>query len=201
MRQIPDKFVAQVDQLLHSLLEADAPDSTHIEEEEGEEEAQEDAHVIAEVEEHLQASGVEDGGSEQENGLLSSEQDRDQYQQELDFSEDAGVHIDMEDHQKDAPGGDMPVVGAPDEEDYEDKIPEHEEHEEPVQEAVFELSMQETVQIEGDAHDDAPIYQQEAESEIIVHDVGQNEDPARLDGQLEVNEPTALKPPIGIFFG
>jgi hypothetical protein len=77
VRQIPDRYVAQVDEYLQELIEADA---SPVEEEQAEDEIQGEDGSIAE-------DAAEDG----QDALVSSEQDREQYQE---YSDDGGIDVD-----------------------------------------------------------------------------------------------------------
>ncbi|CAE7186353.1 hypothetical protein P3342_008532 [Pyrenophora teres f. teres] len=90
VRQIPDKYVAQVDQFLHGLMEADLSDESPGEDEgdgdgENQEEAQDDIDVLPEADMEPTSGAADDEGHE--GGLVSSEQDREEYADVEDMEE------------------------------------------------------------------------------------------------------------------
>jgi hypothetical protein len=150
LRQIPDQYVAQVDQYLQDLIEADASPVEEEQLEEMEEEQEEDGLV------------VEDG----QDVLVSSEQDREQYQ---DYSDDGGVGMDGQQDGVQDDEDNQAVVAQQDEEGAEelpegvnnDELPEQTngihvvpedgdqiENAEPMPQ--IEMSVQEVVEMEQD---------------------------------------------------
>lgn len=81
VRQIPDKFVAQVDQLLHDLTEE------HVQVQENDE---------AQLEDEIDVQAAEADEEGQEVGLVSSEQAREQYQDQQEYEEGAEGYGDAE---------------------------------------------------------------------------------------------------------
>ncbi|CAI9628866.1 hypothetical protein GT037_001774 [Alternaria burnsii] len=153
LRQIPDQYVAQVDQYLQDLIEADA---SPVEEEQLEEieEQDEDGLVVEEVVEHAQ------------DVLVSSEQDREQYQ---DYSDDGGAGMDGQQDGVQDDEHDQAVVAQQDQEGAEelpegvnnDEVPEQtngihvvpeddaqSENAEPMPQ--IEMNVQEVVEMEQD---------------------------------------------------
>ncbi|KAH8641724.1 hypothetical protein IG631_04665 [Alternaria alternata] len=153
LRQIPDRYVAQVDQYLQDLIEADESSVEEEQLEEIEEEQEEDDLV------------VEDG----QDVLVSSEQDREQYQ---DYSDDGGAGMDGQQDGVQDDEDNQAVVAQQDEEGAEelpeglnnDELPEHTngihvvpeddaqsenaENAEPMPQ--IEMSVQEVVEMEQD---------------------------------------------------
>jgi hypothetical protein len=144
VRQIPDKFVAQVDQFLHERIQADKA----LEEQAAEMEVE----ALAEEADHL-ANAVADGVMP-DGALVSSEQDRDQYQDHDEFSEGA---LEM-DAQHD---------GTHDEDQDDEMEPNVEEYED----VDVEMSVHENVHLKQDA-DGGDIIVEEVDTEIAVHEHG-----------------------------
>ncbi|KAF1942325.1 hypothetical protein EJ02DRAFT_454345 [Clathrospora elynae] len=111
VRQIPDKFLADVDQFLQDLLEAQSPHDAPTEEEE---ETQEGTNIVAE---DMQFTSETVCGNDQDGDLVSSEQDRDQYQDEEEHNDDAAAQVDMQEEE----GLQATAVQG---KDYEDELPE-----------------------------------------------------------------------------
>jgi hypothetical protein len=144
LRQIPDRYVAQVDRYLQDLIEADESPIEEEQLEEIEEEQEEDGLVVEEA--------VEDG----QDVLVSSEQDREQYQ---DYSDDGGVGMDGQQDGVQDDKDNQAVVAQQDEEGAEelpegvnnDEVPEDDaqsENAEPM--PRIEMSVQENVDMEQD---------------------------------------------------
>ncbi|KAG9193645.1 hypothetical protein G6011_03680 [Alternaria panax] len=109
MRQIPDRYVAQVDQYLHELIEADA--SPAQEEQAGEvEEAQEEDGVV-----------VENAAGHVQDALVSAEQDRDQYQE---LGEDGGIDVNGQQDGAEDKEEDMHAAVAQQDGEEDEQVPE-----------------------------------------------------------------------------
>lgn len=169
LRQIPDQYVAQVDQYLQDLIEADESPVDEEQLEEIDEEQEEDGLVVEEV--------VEDG----QDVLVSSEQDREQYQ---DYSDDGGVGMDGQQDGVQDDEDNPAVVTQQDEEGAEelpegvnnDEVPEqiNEIHVVPEDDAQsenaepmprIEMSVQEVVDMEQDG---AVNVHTEVDTEMVV---------------------------------
>lgn len=167
LRQIPDQYVAQVDQYLQDLIEADASPVEEEQLEEMEEEQEEDGLV------------VEDG----QDVLVSSEQDREQYQ---DYSDDGGVGMDGQQDGVQDDEDNQAVVAQQDEEGAEelpegvdnDELPEHTngihvvpEDGDQIENAEtmpqVEMSVQEVVEMEQDG---AVNVHAEVDIEMVAHE-------------------------------
>jgi hypothetical protein len=163
VRQIPDRYLAQVDKYLHELIDADKSpiDEEHVEIE-VEEEVQEEDGVVA-----------EDG----QDALVSSEQDRDQYQE---YSDDGG--IDMHGQQDGAEEDeDMQAVLAQDGEEDDEELPDDVEFPEEINgDNQFPEDDAENVepvqQVEMSVHEDLVV----EDDECIVH--------AEVDAEIMVRE-------------
>jgi hypothetical protein len=169
LRQIPDQYVAQVDQYLQDLIEADESPVDEEQLEEIDEEQEEDGLVVEDV--------VEDG----QDVLVSSEQDREQYQ---DYSDDGGVGMDGQQDGVQDDEDNPAVVTQQDEEGAEelpegvnnDEVPEqiNEIHVVPEDDAQsenaepmprIEMSVQEVVDMEQDG---AVNVHTEVDTEMVV---------------------------------
>ncbi|KAB2110252.1 hypothetical protein AG0111_0g1073 [Alternaria gaisen] len=158
LRQIPDRYVAQVDQYLQGLVEADESSVEEEQLEEIEEQQEEDDLV------------VEDG----QDVLVSSEQDREQYQ---DYSDDAGAGMDGQQDGVQDDEDNQAVVAQQDEEGAEelpegvdnDELPEHTNgiHVVPEDGDQIEMSVQEVVEMEQDG---AVNVHAEVDIEMVTHE-------------------------------
>jgi hypothetical protein len=167
LRQIPDRYVAQVDQYLQDLIEADESSVEEEQLEEIEEEQEEDDLV------------VEDG----QDVLVSSEQDREQYQ---DYSDDGGAGMDGQQDGVQDDEDNQAVVAQQDEEGAEelpegvdnDELPEHTngihvvpEDGDQIENAEtmpqVEMSVQEVVEMEQDG---AVNVHAEVDIEMVAHE-------------------------------
>ncbi|KAI4646781.1 hypothetical protein J4E93_005005 [Alternaria ventricosa] len=174
VRQIPDRYVAQIDQYLHDLMEADESPVA---------EEQEDGVVVE----------VEDA----QDALVSSEQDRDQYQEDSDGGIDMNGQQDVEDEE------DMQAVAALQQQEREeyDEFPEelpenddpqypeegeNDENIEPVHEEEIEMSMHD-VEMEADA--DGNTLLTTIDTDIVVRDDSPPLDVEEEDGLLNATPP------------
>ncbi|KAI4672678.1 uncharacterized protein J4E78_001179 [Alternaria triticimaculans] len=174
VRQIPDRYVAQIDQYLHDLIEADESPTA---------EEQEDG-VVVEVED------VQDA-------LVSSEQDRDQYQEDSDAGIDMNGQQDLvedeedmqavaalQQQERDEYAEDSPEEANDDE--FPEELPENDENIEPAHEDV-EMSMHD-IEMEADA--DGNTLLTTIDTDIVVRD-----DSPPLDIEDDVEEEDGLLNP------
>ena len=185
VRQIPDRYIAQIDQYLHDLIEADESPTA---------EEQEDG-VVVEVED------VQDA-------LVSSEQDRDQYQEDSDAGIDMNGQQDLvedeedmqavaalQQQERDEYAEDSPEEANDDE--FPEELPENNEPQyleegendeniEPVHEEV-EMSMHD-IEMEADA--DGNTLLTTIDTDIVVRD-----DSPPLDVEDDVEEEDGLLNP------
>ncbi|KAI4671257.1 uncharacterized protein J4E88_009291 [Alternaria novae-zelandiae] len=185
VRQIPDRYVAQIDQYLHDLIEADESSAA---------EEQEDGVVVE----------VEDA----QDALVSSEQDRDQYQEDSDAGIDMNGQQDLvedeedmqavaalQQQERDEYAEDSPEEANDDE--FPEELPENDEPQypeegendeniEPVHEDV-EMSMHD-VEMEADA--DGNTLLTTIDTDIVVRD-----DSPPLDVEDDVEEEDGLLNP------
>ncbi len=168
IRQIPDRYIAQVDKYLLELMEADVSPvaQEHVEE------AQEEDSIAA-----------EDG----HDALVSSEQDREEYQE---YNDDGGV--DMDGQQDGAQDEEHMQAIVTQQEEYKDELPdehrendelpeeecENDENAEPVHQ--IQISIQEDVEMEQDA--DGNVVHAEIETDIVVRDDSPNDGQDLLNG-------------------
>ena len=180
VRQIPDKYVARVDQFLHELMEADSSDAAPVEDEQDNMEPT--------------SAGADDQGDEY--GLDSSGQDREEYQDAGEYSDGAG--IDADGQQDDAQDGyedeDGAVVAPSDQlEDHDQELSDDFDEnmsgqsDGPLQEVQPDMSMQETVLMEQDSEPGHVAYQEEVHMEIAVETNGPEDAQALLSGEDKEN--------------
>jgi hypothetical protein len=169
VRQIPDRYIAQVDKYLLELMEANASLNTQ----EHVEEAQEEDSIVAEY---------------GQDALVSSEQDREEYQE---YSNDGGVDMDgqqngIQDEE------DMQAIVTQQEEYNNELLDEHRENDElpegesendenaePVHQ--IQISIQEDVEMEQDA--DSNVVHAEIETDIVVRDDSPEDGQDLLNGE------------------
>jgi len=180
VRQIPDKYIAQVDQFLHELMEAGSSDAAPVEDEQDNIEST--------------SAGADDQGDE--NVLVSSEQDREEYQDVGEYSDGAG--IDANDQQDDTQDGyedeGEAVVAQSDQlEDNDQELSDNfdenmsGQNDGPIQEVQPDMSMQETVLMEQDSEPGHVAYQEEVHMEIAVETNGSEDAQALLSGEDKEN--------------
>ncbi|KAI4669426.1 uncharacterized protein J4E79_001469 [Alternaria viburni] len=174
VRQIPDRYIAQIDQYLHDLIEADESPTA---------EEQEDGVVVE----------VEDA----QDALVSSEQDRDQYQENSDAGidmpgrqdlvedeEDMQAVAALQQQERDEYAEDSPEEANDDE--FPEELHENDENIEPAHEEV-EMSMHD-VEMEADA--DGNTLLTTIDTDIVVRD-----DSPPLDVEDDVEEEDGLLNP------
>lgn len=194
VRQIPDKYVAQIDQFLYELMKAGPSDAAPVEDEQDNTEPT--------------GAGADDQGDE--DGLVSSEQDRDEYQDVGEYSDGAG--IDADDQQDDAQDGhadeDEAVVAQSDQlEEHDQEVSDDfdenmsGESDGPLQEVQPDMSMQETVLMEQDSEQGHVAVEEEVHMEIADETNGSEDTQALLSGEDKENLVQENSRPSASLFG
>jgi len=204
VRQIPDKYVAQVDQFLHELMEADSSDAAPGDDNEVEgdqDEAQDDMDPTS--------GPADDEGHE--DGIVLSEQDREEYEQVREYSEGAGVDTDGqqddaedEHHEEEQEEqGEEVVVAQSDQSEERDDFDENMSGESdiPLQEIQPAMSMQGTIIMEQDV-ENGVAFGEEVHMEIAAGTSGSEDAQEPLSGEDKENviyQPS--RPSASLIFG
>jgi len=183
VRQIPDKYVAQVDQFLHELMEAGSSDAAPGDNNEDEQdEAQDDVDPTS--------GPADDEGHE--DGTVSPEQDREEYQQVEEYSEGAGIDTDgqqddAEDEHHDEDEDEVVVAQSGQSEEHDD-FDENMSGESgvPLQEVQLNMGMHGTTPMEQDSENDVA-FGEEVRMEIAAETSGSEDAQEPLSGEDKEN--------------